>query len=182
MYRITLDKNVLVDLQESRESAPFVKKLIEFHNAGTIKLQVSKAQASEGTRESRGQEGASLFSEFESWLWDIGMPRDIEQLFIPAVWGFSYWGQSTYVGEKEQRELEALKNVLFPDLLSNDRRFRNKLCDVLALFSHFKSDGDIFVTNDGNFSQKLAELQKIQICKIMTPRDTVNYLETQSAS
>jgi hypothetical protein len=57
-----------------------------------------------------------------------------------------------------------------------DPKWRNAKCDVLALWSHIRFNGDVFVTSDKNFwkQKKKEQLIALGASNILTPQEVVS--------
>lgn len=187
---MTLDINCVVDLEKTRENAPFVKKLVAYYLQGTIDIAVVAISASE-----KQQDGSYpiTFEEFRRRLDDVGLS---EATILPALayWNICFFDQAVW-GSTESEELERqIHGILFPtknfkfgtDAGTASRnnplyqKWRNRKCDVLALWSHIKYKRDVFVSNDGNFfkKSKMSKLIALGAGAIARPSDAVRLLET----
>lgn len=178
MLKVTFDNNAILDLELENERTPHILELIEFHKQGYIRLQISKVGASEKRKASEGGGYRETFDEFESKLKLLPLPKDVEQLYPPAIWGMMYWGQSLYCGEEEKQQLTELWEILFPNANPELSNYRNKACDVLTLYSHIKQGGNIFVTSDKRFlsCERKEKLITKGAGKILSPQEAVYYI------
>lgn len=185
---VTLDTNCIIALEENRPEAPFIRELMSLHDASTVHLRVVAISASE--RKLDGTYALS-FNEFKQKIAAVGLGQ-VEILPTLAYPGMAFpdWcyptGMETTIFERRIHE------VLFPTLEFSyleyrnrlgidptsdniDPKWRNKKCDVLALWSHIRFQGDIFVTSDGNFHSvsKKGQLTSLGAGSILTPQEAI---------
>ncbi len=113
--------------------------------------------------------------------------RGINQLNSLLVYGLGYWGKYIWGGEEEDRLKNKIQNILFPELtyISKEedpktyRKWRNRMCDVLMMWTHIYYKRDIFITNDKHFLRKPKRTKLIEIGanSILTPRDALKYIK-----
>ena len=86
MLNVTLDNNCIIDLEQNRPAAPYIKKLIQMHREGKISLRVVAISASE-----RKPDGtfASNFNEFKERIDSIGL-TDVQILKPIAYQGIAF--------------------------------------------------------------------------------------------
>lgn len=179
MTKVTIDTNCIIDLEEERESACYIRALILMHGQGKIELSISAISGSE--RKPNG-EYASSFHEFQQKINLVGL-EGINILKPPGRYGVTFYDYC--VDGDETIELEQkIHQVLFPSIRfksseeQNKKNWRNAKCDVLALCCHIKHGGDIFVTSDTNFHQqtKKPKLVCLGAGAIMYPKEAVEIL------
>jgi hypothetical protein len=188
---VTLDTNCIIALEESRPEAPFLRQLISFHDAKKINLRVVAISASE--RKPDGTYAVS-FNEFKQKIAAVGLGH-VDILRPIAYLGMAYvdW---CYPGGGEATVLDRnIHETLFPDIEFDYSEYRNRLgidptsdiidpkwrnakCDVLALWSHIRFNGDIFVTSDKNFHKqgKKEQLIAFGAGNILTPQEAVSII------
>ena len=183
--RFTLDTNCLIDVEEGRPSAPFVRELVSLHEQNGINVAVSAIGASE---RQRAGGYAQTFSEFQAKLKAIGF--DPLELLLPrAYWNVCFWDRCVFADGNDTLEQE-IHNVLFPNIEfmwvdyakarglavdSPDKNWRNAKCDVLALWCHIKHGGGVFVTSDDNFHAEIKrdKLRALGVGTIAYPKDAL---------
>ena len=182
--RFTLDTNCLIDIEESRPNAPFIREVVSRHGKG-INVAVSAIGASERQRNGGY---AQNFSEFKEKLRAIGL-QDLELLPPLAYWDICFWDHCVWADGKDMLESQ-IHAILFPAieflwpeyasarglLINNappDKTWRNAKCDVLGLWCHIKHGGGVFVTSDSNFhaTTKQATLRVLGVGIIAYPKD-----------
>lgn len=175
---ITLDTNCIVDIDENRKDAPFVRKLVEAHAAGAAVVHVIAIMASE---KQKGGGHLASFEEFTERLRRLGLGH-LPQLLPLMYFDVSYWDHCLCPSEEDARLDGAIHEILFPDV--PDRyleggtdeqlaRWRNAKCDVQALWSHIHAGNDVFVSGDRNFhkASKLPRLLALGAERILKPKD-----------
>lgn len=182
--RFTLDTNSLIDIEEGRPNAPFIREIVSRHGKG-INVAVSAIGASECQRNGRY---AQNFSEFKDKLRAIGL-QDLELLPPLAYWDVCFWDHCVSADEKDTLESQ-IHAILFPaieflwpeyanarglpiDNASLDKTWRNAKCDVLGLWCHIEHGGGVFVTSDTNFHAitKQPALKALGVGAIAYPKD-----------
>ena len=191
MLNVTLDNNCIIDLEQNRPAAPYIKKLIQMHREGKISLRVVAISASE-----RKPDGtfASNFNEFKERIDSIGL-TDVQILKPIAYQGIAFHNYCVQGGGSLGRLEKEIQEVLFPEIeieytdFCKKRRLNpsnkknwgtwvNRKCDVLAMCSHIWNGGGIFVTNDDDFHKKTVKPRLIELGaeKILRPAETVRML------
>ena len=183
--RFTLDTNCLIDVEEGRPNALFIRGLVSLHGKREIKVAISSIGASE---RQRAGGYAQNFSEFQAKLKAIGF--DTLELLLPlAYWDVCFWDHCVMTDESDTLEQE-IHNALFPNIEfmwvdyakarslavdSLDKNWRNAKCDVLALWCHIKHGGGVFVTSDGNFhaATKQDKLRALGVGTTAYPKDAL---------
>lgn len=122
MKKITFDTNCIIEIEENRPSAPFLKELIILNGKGLISLQVCAISAS-----GRQKGGRSLtnFSEFEKRIAYIGLEN--VEIFLPIFyWGVCFWCKCIYPNEKMVTLEKKFTQSFFQILHMNIRKKRKK--------------------------------------------------------
>ena len=184
--RFTLDTNCIIDVEESRPSAHFVRALVELHGTNETNIAVSAIGASERQR-SGGY--AKTFSEFRDKLTAAGF-GEVELLAPLAYWGICFWEHCVWADQSDKLE-RCIHEILFPKiefgwvefaharglpLEALDKTWRNAKCDVLGLWCHIKHGGGVFVTSDKNFhaKTKASPLRDLGVGSINYPNGALN--------
>ena len=164
---VTFDTNCLIDLEEDRPAAEHLRRIVELAAGGRVNLRTVAISASE-----RKPDGtyADNFSEFLAKLTNVGL-QDFETLLPPLYFGVTYWGHAVWGSDETVGQAHRIHEILFPDSPFDyteygadfgidpeandvDRKWKNRLCDTLALWAHLHSDGGVFVTSDENFHKQ----------------------------
>lgn len=181
----TLDTNCIIDVEEDRPNAPFVRELVALHGTNEVNVAVSSIGASERQREGGF---AKTFAEFQEKLAAVGF-GSLELLPPLGYWDICYWDHFLWADEHDTLE-DKIHDILFPGIDFSwpeyakshalpvdlpDRTWRNAKCDVLALWCHIKRGGGVFVTSDGNFhaKTKVEKLRGLGMGAVAYPRDAV---------
>ena len=191
--KYTLDTNCIIDLEEGRESGPYIEQLVTANSQGDIGLQVVAISASE-----RLPNGlyATNYREFVDKLTRVGL-GEIDVIKPMAYLGICFLDHSLYVGGEMANLEVGIHDILFPDLEYSykkycseagieigreqvmDPRWRNAKCDVQAMWSHIYHKGDVFVTGDNNFHKatKKPALIGLGAGSVLTPAEAVNSMK-----
>lgn len=184
---VTLDTNCLIDIEEDRESAIYLRQLINWHR-NKINLRVVGISASE--RQPNGSI-AKTFKEFKQKLCKIGLD-DVEILKPMGYISICYFDWAIISDEKMQNDELSIHNILFPDIefkykdyclkkqinpleTKVDWKWLNAKCDVQVLWSHIHYGGGILVTSDNNFHKESKKplLSALGVGDILTPKDAL---------
>ena len=174
--KATLDHNVIIDLIEG---APRVERLRDAISTGRCFPYVTEIGASEmrqrGVRPDR-------FDLFECLLKEAGLSqaRRLHPMCIPNVtfWDHCLGGNREMASKSKEIERILFSNAkpLSPptevDDCSHDAKvWLNRVCDVQTMWCHLKSDCEVFISSDSNFTtkKKLPKLLALGARKIATP-------------
>jgi hypothetical protein len=193
MMRLALDRNCLIDIEQDRPAAIYVKNLIKHNEDGKVIVSVLGITASELQKDGTY---TSNFVGFREWL--KSLDADGLNLLKPiAVWDVTFWDWSM-VGTDEDLQLVAtLHDLMFPkisnswidyanacgvDPLTLDtklgRKWRNAHCDAQAAWACVKYDQDIFVTsNTKDFQKNISQLTKLGLKGVATPGEASKFLQ-----
>jgi hypothetical protein len=183
--RFTLDTNCLIDVEEERPDASFIRGLVSLHGQNRINVSISSIGASERQRTGGYAEN---FSEFQAKLKLIGF-EGLELLPPLAYLDICFFDHCVLADEKDTLEQD-IHNVLFPNIQfkwvdyanargfavdSINRNWRNAKCDVLTLWCHIKHGGGVFVTSDENFhsATKQVKLKALGAGTIAYPKEAL---------
>jgi hypothetical protein len=174
----TIDTNCLIDLAEpeTRPNAIYVAQLVQAHSIGLVELACVGISASE---KQLGGFYLPNFAMFKARLNDLGLGQ-IEILKPVGCWDVTYWDHFLYGDPNDQRQ-HVIHSILFPthDFMLSDaelssesgRKWRNRKCDVLGLWSHVNTNRTYFVTSDQNFHKKKAQLLTAGFGQIVSPHE-----------
>ncbi len=165
---VTLDTTYIIDLEEGVGTArSHARKLAKMHDDHKINLRVVAISASEKKPD---RTYASNFSEFRNRLTAVGLGK--AQILKPLCYFDITYNDWCVTANVPMLELEQkIHEVLFPKIQFSyeefckekgldpksgeiDRHWRNQKCDVLAMWSHIRYGGGIFVTKDKNYCRK----------------------------
>jgi hypothetical protein len=186
MLKLTLDHNCIIDLDEDRQpQASCLHELLELHDAGSLEIRLTAVSAAE---KPYGKPHLTNLGEFQERLETLGIER-LELLKPIAYLGIAFLDWCVLGGGELSQLDERIHKALFPDLpmklaeyielradqdpVKLERDWRNKKCDVLSMWCHVYYGGDIFVTSDKNFFEKLSPLLEIGAGDILRPCDAV---------
>jgi hypothetical protein len=185
--RFTLDTNCLIDVEEGRPSASFIRDLVSLHGKNGITVAISSIGASE---RQRAGGYAQNFSEFQAKLKALGF-EGLEHLPPLAYWNICFFDHCVMADKSNTLEQD-IHNVLFPNIEfmwvdyakarglavdSLDKNWRNAKCDVLTLWCHIKHGGDVFVTSDHNFhaTTKRDKLKALGVGTVAYPKEALRF-------
>lgn len=192
LVTFTLDTNCIIDLDEvDRPNKTFVLELLSKSNDGHARISILASSASE---KQIGGAHLESFSLFEERLTKLGLGH-LELLQPIAKFGLSFYGFAVMPTEEQLRREEKIFQTLFPERqlswqdfaqdnsldpsdLTSDKawKWRNRLCDAQAYWSHEISGNDHFVTNDRNFRKKLTIESGFPKASIVSPEEAVAIL------
>lgn len=191
--KLTLDWNCIIEVEENRSQAQYVRELVIRHRDGQFEVALLAASASENLRSKRFPGSANAFTERVSALgWS-----DLPLVRMPGVQGLSFVNFSYLVGdgEKFKRDMDALWQAIAPRVPRNPcdhlpsgmeycngtlqseelSKWRNTWCDVVSAYSHIQERRDIFVTNNTrDFQKNRDKLSALGMRIIATPAETVS--------
>jgi hypothetical protein len=189
---VTLDNMCIIDLEQNREHAHQIRKLVQMHHDKEISLRVVATSASELKQNNTHPQN---FNEFKQRISLIGL-SDIEILPTLARFDFSFFDYSVIGGrwlDELEKEIQIVlfgeNEVEFGDFCRKHgydkgakeawEKWVNRKCDVLTLWSHIRYNGDIFVTNDSNFYKQTKKPRLVELgCgRILTPPEAVKMLD-----
>jgi hypothetical protein len=167
MLKFTLDTNCLIDIDEDRPAAQFVKRLLNTASEGLIDVAMVASSASERQQNGEFLENMEIF---KARVERLGFGH---LLLLPpplARWGINFWGNGLYGGVKSKARETLIYKTMFPnapkewadyaaaknadpkDTTSNAYfRWRNQILDAQAFRAHEHHGRDVFVTSDGRF-------------------------------
>ena len=196
--KITLDHNLLIDLETTQAANDELQQLVAFHDSGQITIRVVGIGASERLKD---KTYALTFSTFQDRVRRLSQ-REFEILKPLGYWNITYWDWCIWGGEgTPESELERkIHTVLFPEIefkwqdfarangVDHDQavqsqsrewqKWRNRKCDVLAMWCHIYYAGDAFITTDDHFHQatKKPALISLGAKSILYPTEVVSMI------
>lgn len=189
MLHVTLDTNILIDLEERRRGFKKIQEIRSLHNEGKIKICIPAIAASEKFIDNKRIPNYSLF---EKYLRDLNI-RNHEELMPLIMSDIGYLDHGLLADDESTTLDHSIHKILFPNIepeykdfcekrgVKSDRidsKWRNAKIDVQMLWCHIYHKKDIFITRDGNFKRKSKELnQKVAEVVIMTPMELLKMVE-----
>jgi len=186
MKNITIDTNVLIDLEEKRIDFKEINKLIELDNKKIINLYFPAAIANEKFVERQAIEDFEVFREY---LKKIGIKKP-KILALLGYLGFNFFDEIFLFDENgpEYQLAEKLIKILFPNFQRDyikfciekgyDEKsdamcpkFRNIFVDSLILWCHIHYKNDILLTRDENIRKKISVVKEFKDIKILSPKE-----------
>jgi hypothetical protein len=178
--------------QQEQPTAGCLRTLIARHDAGEAEVRLVATSASERQRGTIPY--LRDFGDFQTRVTRLGLGH-LELLAPILTLDVSFLGWSILAGDEDIALMERIHRVLFPgqrfhfkdavatagtgaDLGTLERKWRNRLLDVQALWCHIHYGGDVFVTSDDNFhtQQKRQPLAALGAAIILRPCDALNVI------
>jgi hypothetical protein len=94
MVNVTLDNNCIIDLEQNRPAAPYIKRLVQMHNDQEINLRVVAISASE---QKPDRTYVSHLNEFKERIAAVGL-ANVEILATIAYLGIAFLGYPLFSG------------------------------------------------------------------------------------
>ena len=159
MKQITLDTNILIDIEEKRIGHENILKLIEFHNNKKIKINIPAIIASEKLLKNKH---ITNFSQFKRYVESIDF-KDIEFNKPKCYFDLSFFDYCIFGGEEIDKLDYYIHKILFPNIEPKHKDFcknrgfdskilnpkwRNAKIDVLIIWCHIYYKKDVFITRE----------------------------------
>jgi len=185
----TLDTNCIIDIDENRPAARYVRALADAHVAGRSSVAVGAISASEKQKDGRLIEN---FEEFKQRLVDLRL--DHLEVMAPMLYvDVSFWDWALWPSPEMEAIEIRIHDVLFPTVEFHWKdyaqahgldvnatpaawRWRNAKCDVQAIWTHVHYRRDMFVTSDDNYHRRSDALVALGARSIVTPEEAVAWL------
>ena len=172
MISVTFDTNCIIALEANKATADDLRRIMCSAAERKLRLRVVAISASERPRRGATSTG---FGDFERKLANAGL-GEAEILPGPAIFNLSYWNHCLWMGKEDSANLRQIHGILFPNhpyKSSGDPsgKWRNRLVDTCALWTHLHHGGGAFVTTDDDFHGKKASIQKELGTSILTPHE-----------
>lgn len=195
--KVTLDTNCLLDYELGNEAAGDVSKLLTAHDAHELDVQVAAIVASERVP------GGEFAPNIAAFLKRVEALSTREITVLKPIGGYDItYNDWALLADDAMVDLEQkIHDVLFPTqefrwvdqagraavdpsqaAETNHRewqKWRNRKCDVAALWCHIFHGGDAFVTSDRNFHKQTKRPRLIDLGAgdIGSPSQSVARLE-----
>ncbi|MYH24932.1 MAG: hypothetical protein F4156_06870 [Holophagales bacterium] len=175
---VTFDTNCIIALEAEEATADDLRRLVRAAAEGKLRLRVVAISASERPRRDAPSTG---FVGFERKLANAGL-GEAEILSGPAIWDLSYWDRCVWMDDERSAKVRQIHRILFPKhpyKSSGDPRgkWRNRLVDTCALWTHLHHGGGAFVTTDDDFHAKRERIQNELGTSILTPHEATVLVE-----
>jgi hypothetical protein len=175
--KFTLDTNCIIDVvKHSSPNYAALQTLLQASKQDRAYLAAVAVTASEKPKD---RTEAQHFSTFEKQLLSAGLGH-LEILNPIAVLDFSFVDRCVVADDAMVAHERAIHEVLFPEFNyeSRDEKWRNRKCDVQAMWCHVYYSRDVFVTNDKNFhkASKKPKLLALGARDIRNPIDAAKLL------
>jgi hypothetical protein len=190
-HSFTLDTTCLIDIDEGRPGAAAIRKLADAHSLGKADVAVVAMSASE---KQRGGRYIQNFIDVRDRLVSLGLAhlRIIEPMgyFDITFWDYCLRTDDLMIALERQ-----IHEILFPNFEFSwhdycrtngidpvptfpSDTWRNRKCDVQAMWSHIHAKRDVFVTSDNNFhrAEKKAALIALGAKQIEYPDSAAGLL------
>jgi hypothetical protein len=190
MVSFTLDTNCLIAVDEGRAERAAVMEIIAAAKAGMADVAMVASCASE--RQVGGRYLATI-QELRDRMATLGF-GDVGLLKPIATYGLSFYDHAVYASKEQLTRQELIFRTLFPstepdwptfakakDLPPDDLttrpawHWRNKYCDVQAIWAHDHYGRDFFVTTDSDFDP-LRSAAGFSALRVVTPAVAASHL------
>ncbi len=192
MRKFTFDTNCLIDLDEDRPNAEYIRSLIKAHENKDASIALVASSASE-RQQSKETNFLENFAVFDRRRKELGLG---DAALLPSIGRFdiSFFDNALMGCDASIAREEVIYRVLaggsefeWEDYAANDGvekndrtspsyfRWRNKLLDAQAFWAHEHANRDVFVTSDGRF-KNLNGHDEFPAAIVLTPREAAELL------
>lgn len=178
--KMVLDTNCIIDLEENRSAAHYIRLLIKAWKNEDIELAVVAVSASENQRDGTANRD---FGIFKAKLSKVGL-NGVHTLLPLNIWNLCYWNHCIWSSKKLARLELKVRSILFPGIVpqpptdtSLNSSWRNQMCDVLIAWSCIHHKWEYLVTRDKNFHNHKHELATLDLCDVLSPKDAAYLCE-----
>ncbi len=192
MKTLTFDTNCLVAVaDEKRAERGSVLSLLDASRSGKVEIAMVASSAAE---KQLGGGYLSSISEFRARMNSLGFGH-VKLLKPIATFGVSFFDYAIWATEEQVNLQTEIFKTLFPttspnwsehaaslgqkpedDQTPDALKWRNRLLDVQAIWTHLNEKRDVFVTSDKNFEKRFAGNEKLRSTKIMTPQEAADLI------
>jgi hypothetical protein len=164
-HKVTLDTNLIIDLEEGRGGCDDILRLIDLNNKGNIEIFIPAIMASE--KMIFGQK-TKKFQDFLFLLRKLGFDRCINDsetyLLKPmAVFDVTFWDWGIFAFDEGLLLEKNIQKILFPNFEFNyqkycklnnieelpvNKKWINKKCDVAMMWAHIYYGNNVFLTRN----------------------------------
>lgn len=196
MLTITIDTNILVDLEAGAPRTAPVQRLLGDAHGRTVKVHLPAIMASERQR------GGRYLDDFDAFVrraTDVGFPEDA-LVYLIGCWGVTFWERCLWASDESAALERTIHSILFehrpfecPEGLGSEFKvdsphpdyvaWRNAKCDVLMMWCHIHYGADVFITADENFQKasKKTRLIEIGAKHIIAPEEVAPFFNRELA-
>ncbi len=170
--RVTLDRNCLIDVAEERRPyADAVFALMRYAKQGFVRFSIPASSASERARPGKPQ--ITNFSQFQSWVADLGF-ENVEFLAPILYLDYSFFDFAVFAGGEPQKErIHAVVAPNAPYQAPPDgdfEKWRNAKADVQAVWCHVYYETDALCTRDIKLIRRASRIPGL-VTHVTTPSE-----------
>ena len=182
MINITIDNNLLIDLEEKR--TPHFKDILrlqELHNNKKIKISIPAILASENASKSNKGRKIETFDDFIHYIKDLDFnnPKILKAMAYTEV---SFSGASMICSEKCMELEEEIHNIVasastpLKQPQNKWDKWVNVKCDVQVVWAHIWNKTDYLATRDTDILNKSNELEELG-ANIVNPKEMLSRID-----
>lgn len=182
--RLTLDRNCLIDVAEERRPyADAVFELMRYAKEGFVRISIPASSASERARPGKPQ--ITNFSQFQSWVTDLGF-EDVEFLAPILYLDYSFFDFAVFGGGEPQKLEERIHAVVAPNAAyqapqaGDFEKWRNAKADVQAVWCHVYYETDALCTRDSKLIRRASRIPGL-VAHVTTPSEVVAQVRAASS-
>lgn len=197
MLTVTIDTNILVDLEAGAPRSAPVRRLLEDTQSQRMEVRLPAIIASERQR------GGRYLDDFDAFVRRAtAMGFSEKSLVYPiGCWGVTFWERCLWASDESAALERTIHSILFehrpfecPEGLGSDFKvdpphpdyvaWRNAKCDVMMMWCHIHYGADVFITADENFQKasKKTRLIEIGAKQIIAPKDVAQFFDRELAT
>lgn len=173
--RITVDANCIINLfdtnSETATSVEPLSELVRFAMSGRLQIAATTRVESDINKDKDDKRRKDILRALS--LFPI----------IPSIgrWDTSKWDSDEWSDQTSEHLAEEIKQIIFPGLQTDDRRYGNKINDVDHLVGHALDRRDIFVTDDRTILKNREPLRRGLGIVVMNPTDCLAHVASRIA-
>jgi hypothetical protein len=175
--KLTLDHNCIINLERRTEIGGLLQSIVKDPENECFVVNIGASEMRErGVRPDK-------YDRFEELLAAAGIGY-LSRIDPMLIFDVTFWERCVWGSEDTIRLAKDIESVLFgnaePIAIEKEvvdslawRKWLNRTCDILSLWSHIQNGNDVFLTTDGNFTKKtkLPTLIALGARRICHPRD-----------
>lgn len=176
MAKVVLDTNCIIDLEENRPDAVYLRTMIDAWKSKQFDLAVVAVSASENQPSGIASHS---YDVFEIKVKNAGL-AGAQELAPLAIWDVFYWDHALWCSPDMEALERKIRDILFhgittvpPTNIQENSKWRNQMCDVLVAWSCIHHNWPCLVTRDTNFHDHRTELASLGLNEILSPADAV---------